>query len=115
MPAIDTFGMPTREANTACPACGVGSLVMKFDMQYGHMNRIACPVASCSYDVPMKEFQSTLTETMPKNCPGCGHGQMIRKTKDVDSKFMGWVECPVESCTYEASFVDFRTAITAAP
>jgi ssDNA-binding Zn-finger/Zn-ribbon topoisomerase 1 len=109
MPTIDTFGMPTREANKACPACGVGMLVMKFDHEHGHMNRIACPVAGCAYDVPLKEFQSTLTEVLPVNCQNCGK-PMVRTTKDLDSKFMGWVKCSGVGCANAMTFLEFKAA-----
>jgi ssDNA-binding Zn-finger/Zn-ribbon topoisomerase 1 len=109
MPTIDTFGMPAPSAHAKCPVCGVGALVRKFDMQHGHLNRIACPVASCAYDVSDREFQSTLTEVMPVNCPDCGQ-PLVRCTKDIDSKFMGWVKCSNAGCANESSFADFKAA-----
>jgi len=108
MPNINGFGKPTPSINMPCPACGAGTLVSTFDASGDHRNRIACPVPSCSYDVPLKEFQLTLTEPMPGKCPDCGHGQMIRKTKDVDSKFMGWIKCAKNGCSYEDSFEAFK-------
>lgn len=43
------------------------------------------------------------------NCPDCNH-PVIRKTKDIDSKFMGWVECSEDNCNYEDSFANFKAA-----
>jgi hypothetical protein len=109
MPTLETFGMPTRTINKKCSVCGVGDLVMKFDMVNGHMNRVVCPVASCAYDVSDREFRAGLTEVMPVNCPDCGQ-PLVRCTKDIDSKFMGWVKCSNVGCANESSFADFKAA-----
>lgn len=47
-------------------------------------------------------------------CPTCGNASMIRKTKDVNGDFMGWIECASDACAYEASFQAFRIAWAAA-
>jgi hypothetical protein len=47
-------------------------------------------------------------------CPACGNGFMTRKTKDVNSQFMWWIECASDACAYEADFEAFRTAWAAA-
>jgi hypothetical protein len=111
MPTIDTFGMPTREANKTCPVCGVGMLVMKFDMANGHMNRITCPVPACTYDVSMKEFQAALTQDFPATCSDCS-SPMLLTTKDVDSKFMNWVKCSNTGCANAMTLEEFKVQNT---
>lgn len=43
-------------------------------------------------------------------CPTCGHGFMIRKTKDANSVPLGWVVCASGTCAYGATFDAFREA-----
>ena len=64
----------------------------------------------------MPQTGKRLTMTVPHcgPCPTCGCSRMIRKTKDADSPFLGWVECSDDACAYEASFDDFRSAYAAA-
>jgi hypothetical protein len=45
-------------------------------------------------------------------CPTCGNKRMIRRTKDVNSPFLGWIECAADACAYEASLEDFRETLT---
>ena len=47
-------------------------------------------------------------------CPDCQHKTMILKTKDADSKYMGWVKCSQDNCAYGDAFENFRAAFAAA-
>ena len=73
------------------------------------LNRIACPVPACAYDVPLTEFRASLTEVLTELCPDCAE-PLVRKTKDLESQHMGWVGCPV--CPFEMSYRDFRAGLT---
>lgn len=46
-------------------------------------------------------------------CPLCANPSVVRKVKAADSTIMDWIACPIPSCTYEATFTEFRSLITA--
>lgn len=41
-------------------------------------------------------------------CPLCGYSQVMVRAKDENSSTRDWVTCGKDTCTYAASFNDFR-------
>lgn len=110
MPAIDSFGKATDVISMPCPLCENPSVVRKFKTADSRTNDwIVCPVQSCSYEATFREFRATIEIEVPLTCPDCGHKTMVRKTKDIYSRYLGLVKCMAGACTYEANFEDFDT------
>jgi len=109
MPAIDSFGKTTAVVSMPCPSCGNTSLVRKFKASDSPIaDWIACPVVSCSYEASFRDFRATISVEAPMTCPQCKYETMTLKTKDADSKYMGWVKCAKNGCSYEDSFEAFK-------
>lgn len=110
MPTIDTFGKASAVVAIPCPACGNSSVVRKFKAADSHTaDWIACPVPTCSYESSFRDLRATISVEVPMICPACQNPTMIRKTKDATSKYMGWIKCARNGCSYEASFESFSS------